>query len=56
MVRLAKKTTVLTGRKKMLKQLKKVEKIYLEELMKLTDAHEGIAAFLEKRKPEWKHE
>jgi len=55
-VRMAKKCTVLTERKKMLKQLKKVEKLYLDELMKLADAHEGIAAFLEKREPEWKHE
>lgn len=31
------------------------DKIYLEELMKTEDAHEGIAAFLEKRKPIWKH-
>ncbi len=40
----------------MLEHLERVEKIYLDELMKLADAHEGIAAFLEKRTPEWKHE
>jgi cyclohexa-1,5-dienecarbonyl-CoA hydratase len=29
------------------------EKVYLEELMKTTDAHEGIHAFMEKREPKW---
>jgi len=33
-----------------------IEDIYLNELMKTTDAHEGLKAFLEKRKPEWKNE
>lgn len=37
------------------KQLKRVEKLYLEELMKTEDANEGLGAFLEKRKPEWKN-
>jgi len=35
--------------------LEKVENLYLEELMQLTDAHEGIGAFMEKREPRWKH-
>jgi cyclohexa-1,5-dienecarbonyl-CoA hydratase len=35
------------------KGLARAEKIYLEELMKTADAHEGIRAFIEKRKPEW---
>ncbi len=35
------------------KGLARAEKIYLEELMKTADAHEGIRAFMEKRKPEW---
>ncbi|WP_352432260.1 enoyl-CoA hydratase-related protein [Pyrinomonas sp.] len=35
--------------------LSAVEDIYLNELMKTHDAHEGIAAFLEKRKPQWRH-
>jgi cyclohexa-1,5-dienecarbonyl-CoA hydratase len=36
--------------------IKKIEDIYLNELMKTKDANEGLAAFLEKRKPVWKHE
>jgi cyclohexa-1,5-dienecarbonyl-CoA hydratase len=35
------------------KDLARSEKIYLEELMKTKDAHEGICAFLEKRNPLW---
>lgn len=36
------------------KGLARAEKIYLEELMKTEDIHEGINAFLEKRQPVWK--
>jgi cyclohexa-1,5-dienecarbonyl-CoA hydratase len=54
-VRLAKKTTTLVVREQMLAHLERVEKLYLEELMRLGDAHEGIAAFLEKREAKWKH-
>ena len=35
--------------------LKEVESLYLNELMRTQDATEGIKAFAEKRKPEWKH-
>ncbi len=34
----------------------KVENIYLNKLMNTHDANEGLKAFLEKRKPEWKNE
>jgi cyclohexa-1,5-dienecarbonyl-CoA hydratase len=34
--------------------LSAVEDLYLNELMKTEDAREGIQAFMEKRKPEWK--
>ncbi|MBM3266908.1 MAG: enoyl-CoA hydratase/isomerase family protein [Candidatus Sericytochromatia bacterium] len=34
--------------------LERAERIYLDRLMKTHDAAEGLAAFLEKRKPEWK--
>jgi cyclohexa-1,5-dienecarbonyl-CoA hydratase len=33
-----------------------IEDIYINQLMKTRDAHEGLKAFLEKRKPEWKNE
>ena len=32
-----------------------VEKLYLEDLMQTEDAREGLAAYLEKRKPVWKN-
>lgn len=32
----------------------RAEKSYLHELMELEDAHEGLAAFLEKREPVWR--
>jgi cyclohexa-1,5-dienecarbonyl-CoA hydratase len=34
-------------------RLARVERLYLEELMKTEDANEGLAAFIEKRKPVW---
>ncbi len=38
------------------KALGKIEKIYLDKLMKTADAQEGLRAFLDKRKPEWKNQ
>ncbi len=35
--------------------LKIIEDIYLNQLMKTHDAGEGLKAFLEKRKPQWRH-
>lgn len=35
------------------KGLARAERIYLEELMKTEDAHEGVRAFIEKREPKW---
>ena len=32
-----------------------MEKLYLADLMSTADAHEGLASFLEKRPPVWKH-
>ena len=34
-------------------RLARVERLYLEELMKTHDANEGLAAFIDKRKPAW---
>ena len=36
-------------------RLAEVERLYLEELMKTDDANEGLNAFIEKRKPVWRH-
>ncbi|MCH7870774.1 MAG: enoyl-CoA hydratase/isomerase family protein [Planctomycetes bacterium] len=54
-VRLAKRATVRSTRAQVLSDLEEAERIYLDELMKLSDAHEGIAAFMEKREPRWTH-
>ncbi|MCB2193943.1 MAG: enoyl-CoA hydratase/isomerase family protein [Deltaproteobacteria bacterium] len=34
--------------------LQVIEKVYLDELMPTADAEEGLRAFLDKRKPQWK--
>ena len=36
------------------KGLAKAEKVYLEELLKISDMQEGIDVFLEKRNPVWR--
>jgi len=35
------------------KGLVRAERIYFDDLMKTADAHEGIRAFMEKRRPKW---
>lgn len=37
------------------KSLAEAERIYLEDLTRTEDMNEGMAAFLEKRRPVWKH-
>jgi cyclohexa-1,5-dienecarbonyl-CoA hydratase len=55
-VRMAKKATAMATREQILSELERIEKLYLGELMKLSDAREGLTAFLEKRAPRWKHD
>ena len=54
-VRAAKRAVWLTAREPMLRHLERAERLYLDELMHLSDAHEGLTAFLAKRAPVWKH-
>jgi cyclohexa-1,5-dienecarbonyl-CoA hydratase len=35
--------------------LEELERLYLRDLMRSEDAREGIAAFLDKRRPAWKN-
>lgn len=55
-VRMAKRATSMVIREQILSHLERVEKLYLVELMKLSDAHEGLAAFMEKRSAKWQHQ
>lgn len=54
-VRLAKRATTAATREAILARLDQVEHLYTNELMRLGDAQEGIAAFMAKRAPVWKH-
>jgi cyclohexa-1,5-dienecarbonyl-CoA hydratase len=53
-LRLAKRAASSGTERGAAEALREAERLYLEELMKLEDAREGIAAFLEKRPPVWK--
>jgi cyclohexa-1,5-dienecarbonyl-CoA hydratase len=54
-LRITKKTIKAGLRDELEPSLKAIEDIYLNELMKTADAQEGLQAFLDKRKPEWKN-
>lgn len=54
-VRMAKRSVVEEVRSQVLKQLDRTEELYLNDLMALKDAHEGVASFMEKRAPVWNH-
>ena len=55
-LRLAKKAITAGLRDDLEPSLHAIEVIYLKELMETHDAHEGLNAFMEKRKPTWKNE
>lgn len=55
-LRITKKAAITGLRDEFDSSLKIIEDIYLNELMNTKDAHEGLQAFLDKRKPEWKNE
>jgi len=55
-LRLTKKAMISGLKDDLEPSLQSIEEIYLNQLMKTHDAHEGLKAFLEKRKPEWKNE
>jgi cyclohexa-1,5-dienecarbonyl-CoA hydratase len=45
----------LGGQRSFESALTEVESLYLHELMKTEDAHEGVRSFMEKRKPAWRN-
>ncbi|HEV2178110.1 MAG TPA: enoyl-CoA hydratase/isomerase family protein [Terriglobia bacterium] len=51
---LARKASRLGSREEFESALRESERIYLEELLKLEDATDGLRAFLEKRPPAWR--
>jgi cyclohexa-1,5-dienecarbonyl-CoA hydratase len=55
-LRLAKRAVLLATGRDFKDGLSKVERLFLQKLMKTRDAEEGLRAFLEKRPPEWRHE
>lgn len=55
-LRLAKRAFRIAAAGNFSDRLARVEELYLSELMETFDASEGLAAFLEKRKPSWKDE
>jgi cyclohexa-1,5-dienecarbonyl-CoA hydratase len=55
-LRLAKRATLRPFRQVFPRSLEEVERLYLQDLMVTRDAQEGLAAFLEKRQPAWRHE
>ncbi|HEY3056626.1 MAG TPA: enoyl-CoA hydratase/isomerase family protein [Thermoanaerobaculia bacterium] len=54
-LRFAKKAFRIAQRADFDERLAAVERLYLEELMRTSDANEGLNAFIEKRKPLWKN-
>jgi cyclohexa-1,5-dienecarbonyl-CoA hydratase len=55
-LRIANKAVRMGFFRSIMEDLPRMEALYLKELMESHDANEGIGAFLEKRKPEWKNQ
>jgi cyclohexa-1,5-dienecarbonyl-CoA hydratase len=55
-LRIANKAVRMDFFRRLIEDLPRMEGLYLKELMETHDANEGIAAFMEKRKPQWKDE
>jgi cyclohexa-1,5-dienecarbonyl-CoA hydratase len=53
-LRLAKRALRMGEEMRTGEALKQIERLYVDELMRTEDAHEGIRAYLEKREPKWK--
>jgi len=53
-LRLAKRAVIEGLERPARKAVRRAEALYRDDLMQLEDAHEGLAAFLEKREPVWK--
>jgi enoyl-CoA hydratase/carnithine racemase len=53
-LRLAKRAVREGARGETEAALRRVERLYLDDLMRLEDPHEGLLAFMEKRAPAWK--
>lgn len=53
-LKLSKKATLAGIQQEQDQVLNQIEDIYLYELMRTEDAHEGLQAFMDKRNPQWK--
>jgi len=53
-LRLAKRALRMGEEMRTGEALTRIERLYIDELMRTEDAHEGIRAYLEKREPKWK--
>ena len=53
-LRLAKRALRMGEEMRTGEALTQIERLYIDELMRTEDAHEGIRAYLEKREPKWK--